>query len=412
MWKNIRLTYNVLFMDSTSKILKKFNSQPECQLFSMVFHDRIRQKIIPVAEFFSSKVDTPAVSKYLVKINHILHCNNNLLNTNRRAAHLLPLVVVSDFCWPNLNSILNIFNRTTMSIYLKWAYDLFIKFPNDLDFFNLNQTKLKLCSLHFLRSIIRAIRKLNTEIENVKEVRFSFLFSVTLLLESKSMSEFESNFKRIYLMFCIQNINKSVNESIDFLSKSIQSRNDEFLKFYLKANVDADLSDENKKNKLSFYKNYEIEQIKSLKKESAFSEHFNLLINEIIKSITIDDAMEKNKYFCPQLFELIKSELYLMPLWSDIVIEKCKQFKLVGAESIGDKLTNNIVESHFSSIKNVILNRQKNLNPSEYVAPIYKSIRVVWNVWKAEGERIVFLLIQLLQIITNYSLLIIIKRSE
>ncbi len=102
---------------------------------------------------------------------------------------------MSDLSWPNFDYILNIFNRTTMSVYLKWAYDLVMNFPNDLDFLNINQTKLKLSLLHFLRSIIREMRKLKTETENVnKEMRLSFLFSVSLLLESKNMSEFESIF--------------------------------------------------------------------------------------------------------------------------------------------------------------------------------------------------------------------------
>jgi hypothetical protein len=124
-----------------------------------------------------------------------LHSKNNLINANIKTAHLLPLVVVSDLSWPNFDYILNIFNRTTMSVYLKWAYDLVMNFPNDLDFLNINQTKLKLSLLHFLRSIIREMRKLKTETENVnKEMRLSFLFSVSLLLESKNMSEFESIF--------------------------------------------------------------------------------------------------------------------------------------------------------------------------------------------------------------------------
>ncbi|CAF1109915.1 unnamed protein product, partial [Brachionus calyciflorus] len=114
------------------------------------------------------------------------------------------------------------------------------------------------------------------------------------------------------------------------------------------------------------------ETIESLKKSSPFTTYFNsFLENFEEKLINCQNKLEEsrtNLFYNPKLFLFIKDQLYLMPLWTGILIDELNRQNLFKfSDSLKTRLTNNPVENYFGILKNrVLLNRK--VFPSELVS--------------------------------------------
>ncbi|CAF0945818.1 unnamed protein product [Brachionus calyciflorus] len=112
---------------------------------------------------------------------------------------------------------------------------------------------------------------------------------------------------------------------------------------------------------------------KNLKENSPFSEYYKNLINEFkitgFISKNCDSFEGPNDFYCPGLFEVISKRLYLMPLWSGVIIS---QLKLRHNEII-NRLTNNPIENWFGNLKNNVLKNEK-VNTSELASFLYSRL--------------------------------------
>ena len=72
-----------------------------------------------------------------------------------------------------------------------------------------------------------------------------------------------------------------------------------------------------------------------------------------------------NEYYCPDLFYILEKQLYLIPVWSGLMLRS-----QTIAYKIKTRLTNNPVENWFSQIKNNFLKR-KRVATSELVTVLY-----------------------------------------
>lgn len=93
-------------------------------------------------------------------------------------------------------------------------------------------------------------------------------------------------------------------------------------------------------------------------KKSKFSDYYSRLI--ALNKINKTEKYEKiNNYYRPKLFQLIKDQLYLMPLWSGVIIRMtgiqhhCHYLMNI------TRLSNNLVENHFGYIKNHIFGNKR-----------------------------------------------------
>lgn len=90
---------------------------------------------------------------------------------------------------------------------------------------------------------------------------------------------------------------------------------------------------------------------KNERERSPFEHYFKKKIatySELLKVENNNNFYAPNKYFSPALFEIIRDELYKIPLWSGIMI----QHKNIGKRT---RLSNNYVENWFGQLKNNIL---------------------------------------------------------
>lgn len=102
----------IIFFDSTGSIHKDIPDQKKPFLYSLVFHDTIKHKILPLAEFISTAHDQITIGKYLSSIKSILEQN--------KVAQ--PKIIVTDMSWALINSVLLIFNNCNILNYLNYCY--------------------------------------------------------------------------------------------------------------------------------------------------------------------------------------------------------------------------------------------------------------------------------------------------
>jgi hypothetical protein len=98
---------------------------------------------------------------------------------------------------------------------------------------------------------------------------------------------------------------------------------------------------------------------KDIKRNSSFDSYFDNKIKsfQIMISTTEslnDSSLNLNEFYIPELFEVIASKLYILPLWSGLLINSRKDINLEK-----DHLVNNIVENHFNHLKNNTLGLSK-----------------------------------------------------
>ena len=143
--------------------------------------------------------------------------------------------------------------------------------------------------------------------------------------------------------------------------------------------LDKSSSEESNKSKsveeLNFYIDFEKED-----KEIMRNSKYKIYYDELILSFKskMDKAIlkpsPKNVFYNPKLFSLIQAKLYLMSLWSGVMIRHTAIASNNEFLKNKTRLDNNPIENHFGHTKtNEYLKRK--IYPSEHVIKSYKGIK-------------------------------------
>ena len=74
-WQVIQLNNQLWNFDATGSIIKNVRNQKAPNLYSLVVHDIIEKKVIPVAEFITTSHTINSIASNLTKIKEILESN-------------------------------------------------------------------------------------------------------------------------------------------------------------------------------------------------------------------------------------------------------------------------------------------------------------------------------------------------
>ncbi len=177
-----------------------------------------------MAEFFSTNYTSLIISKYLQTTNHIYEKYSKSVDT-------MCSIVVTDFSYALINSVLKSFNNCQLSHYILWTYHVLIEFPNDKRIGHIMKIKIYFCSAHFLKTLIYKVKK----IEKNMTVAKSFIFAFSLLQNSITVESFNNNLRNIYYVFSNSMLDESVLLSIIYLKVEISNRKLSHLKISKKS---------------------------------------------------------------------------------------------------------------------------------------------------------------------------------
>ncbi|CAF1061748.1 unnamed protein product, partial [Brachionus calyciflorus] len=190
-----------------------------------------------------------------------------------------------------------------------------------------------------------------------------------MLQNSITIAQFNNYLLNIFNIFMNPAKDSMVCFSLNTMRKEIKNRNIDFsdLCSSENENENSQLTEKfNLKDELN------IETIESLKKSSPFTGYFSSILENIETKINNyrnkNEKYEPNLFFNPNLYLLIKDQLYLVPLWTGILIDDLnKQSLFKFSDVLKTRLTNNPVENYFGMLKNRILLKRK-VYPSELVS--------------------------------------------
>ena len=274
-------------------------------------------------------------------------------------------LIVCDYAWASMHSIVEAFNDQKMEEYSKkvWQLSKGEVEPN-------SQTWLISCTSHTMKRYV----KMTKSVVNKSMLAFcSYLFS--LLVNCLDIESISMYFKLICKVFLYEKKSVFVIESLNALQEAISCRptdKNEIKKLvenHLKTTNFEDIA--NKKAE-SIVKGKE-KKTRTIADNSPFTKHFENIKSSItneMENLWIDESLlvENNHYYCPEFIDhLLKRYMPYCFIWSGFVIRGLND------ENKRTRFTNGTVENYFFS-KKVMGQSFLRLLPAQYANKSYKLV--------------------------------------
>ena len=365
MWLIVQERYPIWYFDATGGIIKKIKGQAKPLLYSLVFHDKDKKLILPLTEFITTANDSKSISSYLADVKMELL---KKIPTRAGAFQLAP-IIVTDFCWGLINSVMESFNNCTATIYINWCYEILFKKDQTIILASVIKTIFQLCAVHFLKLIINKIRKIKPlgNEDDDKKIQNFFIFAFTLLQNSTTIEEFSNNLKDIYNIFNLKYVSKYFEYSNDKIKNQLLQRNMTVISF--------DEKDEsNKKKRKKQVQNIMIVDDDfsedSLKNNSPFKIYYDKLIKKHAQNVKLKLLNHEkdtiNFYFCPEMFNILLDYTHVLPFWTGIMLNYWKQINPKYTNVVTTRIDNNSVENWFKQVN--IMFPDTPVMPSQYTS--------------------------------------------
>lgn len=349
----------VWFLDATGSIHCHVLGQKKPLLYSIVAHDTTANLIVPLAEFVTTSHNAESISTYLT------HTKKTYEKYVGDKAFQLAPIVVTDFSWALINGVLEAFNNCDIGQYLEWCHKVVFCKKKDESLLRYMRVRLMLCSTHYLYSLSRKLKHAKCSIELKKFILFCF----SLLQNTTSIKQILSTLHNIYNVMNRAYSDTICMKSLIELRYELSNRNLSWLDEVIQKNPGDKQKIYDDENNL-----FMLKSSKNLKQNSKFAKFFNRVIKKWESTNTASRVskfkiFKQNKFYSPKFFKFIRDTLYLLPLWSPIIISKW-QLLYPSYDKI-TSLSNNIVENWFKILKHTIIRRRK-VNPSILCTDIYK----------------------------------------
>ena len=174
-----------------------------------------------------------------------------------------------------------------------------------------------------------------------------FIFCFALLQNCDKIETVDNYLYHIFTLFNIKQLNDVCLQSILTINRAIKGTE------LNKENIFAKSSPSERDRESSLKEIYHPNKDKkTIKEKSPFSLYYSKKINSFKGSLiqTNSPNFAVNEFYCPKIFEKLANQLYLLPVWSGIMISR-HSFSY----SVKTRLSNNPVENWFGQLKNNIL---------------------------------------------------------
>ena len=333
----------------------------------MVAHDSENQKIVPIFEFSTTDQTSDNISIFLQKGRSLLFRYLGLKNL------IIPPVTVVDFSWAMINSVMKTFNKDS-SVY-DFLVETFECLINKKEFdFKRFSTIVYICAGHFLKAIINNAKKV-VDIHSDKMQLKLFIFSFTLIQNSVSIQQVNLFIFHVQNIFLTEFRNPSVDRSIQIIGDELKKRNVSSVSISSDDYIESSTSETDEKP--TFYNTEKV-----ISNESPFRKYYERIIDENFQKLrwTESEIMscERNSFFNKRLFNIIKERLYLLPMWSGLMLNVCHEKFPSYFPVPMTRLTNNPVENYFGFLKNNLLQRSNELMLSELSSKLWVRLKAIY----------------------------------
>ena len=171
----------ILHMDSTGSVVRKPTGIICKRIFYYAIVMKSGESILPVAEMISAQHDVPSISVFLKRYRHFVESS----------IHKWPFkMVVVDWSWALINSVMKEWNNTSITEYLKHTY---LCLTNDT-YINSDFTVVQTCYSHFMK---RVSNNLDKKFKNYKNKKSIIMEGVAAMALCRTLDELNEVFDEV-----------------------------------------------------------------------------------------------------------------------------------------------------------------------------------------------------------------------
>jgi hypothetical protein len=235
-----------------------------------------------------------------------------------------PSLAITDLSFPNIHSLLSVFNQVKLADYLERCYASFMA-KRPIEF----KTVVSFCTNHLIPLLLKSARASGTE----KMVADTAVAAFMLVLEAKSIEESLTIWEHVVNAYCSKEVTEDVEKSRCFIqakSRGDISNIDDVSQF------NYDFEDETEKEEETQYGNRKL-----LRVNSPFYKLFKRCVDKTKKEQE-EILLTTNRFYAPHCIEvLLKQYLALFPLLSASAID-------------GNLITNTHIELYWKDQRRII----------------------------------------------------------
>jgi hypothetical protein len=349
---DIKNQFPIFFFDSTGTINKEIVGQKLTYFYTVTIYNREKKCYIPIIEFFTTDQSQRSVTQFLTSASIKISEYQKKLSANQELIE--DCIFVTDQSSVLINSILKTFNKCTLSQYIQWTYDILIDGKDDINYFKIMKTLIYNCATHLLKNVLKQTEKIT---KNVK-VKKAFVFCFSLIQNSTDLDQIEKYIKMIFMIFNTQIKDENVSTALSLLGEEVQLRNLNYM--YRSIKKFKSKSVDSEKNIIYFIKQENKNDIYS---NSPYTNYYGKIFEQnknesYLKNLSSEKNTQNfNQFYCPNLISIIEDKMYIIPLWSGMmlkVFEKHNKKRKCLLPNPFTRLTNNPAESRIRIVKNNI----------------------------------------------------------
>ena len=343
----------LLHLDATGSLVSRLQDLPTQKqtilYYAVVFpHAKKGQLCLPVTEMVSWSHDTLTISSWLTRFMHDLGKVKTRKGNNG-------FIVVTDFSWAQIHSVIKAFNSTNLRDYFHKVDQILNGEQSAAEIERF--TVVQLCAAHFLKMIAD---KIAHEVKNSK-LRHFFLFCVARLVQCDNKSEAVSLYQNMCKAFVSKKTSPVVVRSVDYLKKAISKQEDPVS---ILESAGASFSED-----LEDLLNPTVRQMSP----------FTILFDQIMAEASeeTDDPEPDNSYYFSYFMKFHMQYMHLFPFFSAVILdpERYSRESMETREKLKDSevktLTNGEVEGWMAVVKRDIFKKRKNNHVGKFIRTMY-----------------------------------------
>jgi len=321
----------VVHIDCTGSVLSKKTTADDRPVYLYSVVCETATTAMPVMEFISNKHNAATISGQLLNF----HADAQKVNGG---VTIQPRVVVTDFSYALINSVLLAFNTQSLSAYLDFVYRL-LHDGNVTSYELAHFTVLMLCCAHIMKAVSVRVKRSESDANKRRAVMLMF----AKLQHCCYLDGARSIYRDICVVLCsTEDSDETRTAYAHLLDGTIDEDDDD----------DADGTGDGADDAVPAEDNCDEESGTSIRERSQFTTYFH----EDLPSFDVPDSDSvpaiTNSLYSPDSFAIIRSYTHLWPLWSAALDGDLQRFvDKQPAPTDANCRSNAAVESYFRQLK-------------------------------------------------------------
>jgi hypothetical protein len=344
----------VLHFDATGSMVRDLNCHDHGEKTVLYYAAviSVNGKIFPLAELISAKHDANTITQFLKNYKQFVH--------DSKINGPIFQVVVTDFSWALIKSVLDGFNKLNVLDYLNVTFD-FLDKGTDISQYSI----LFICCAHFIKLITNQIKAKVSPQNKSNDLKQFIKKSFAVMVDSTSFDELKEIFISFVYVLESPTLTESVKKHVDTVTNKTFQSNDvkEAFMAQTKHEEERDVENALKDNFFDTVEELPTSSKLPIYRRSKFYEIFNKIVEDQKETILVESVSNstKNPLYVENFVEFVtRKYMPYAPFWTAIIT--------------GKRFSNSIGELFFRIMKHIYFPERK-MEVSTFIQQQHQNIQ-------------------------------------